>query len=133
MFPAFRTFRTGRRAIGGAMLAISLVAFLSSNQFAALKLAFNFWDPFAITQYRLSQFSDEEYRTAIEQALDEEDIVTLQFSVGDLGEIPEDVLRGRWTHDADGGPCSRALSVGEPIATSIASVRPYMHAAPDGE
>ncbi len=56
------------------MLLASLIAFLSSNQFAALKLAFNFWDPFSITQYRLSRLSDDEYKAAIEKALDAEDV-----------------------------------------------------------
>lgn len=81
MFSAFRIFCSGHRAIGGAMLAASLIAFLYSNQFAALKLAFNFWDPLAITQYRLSQLSDEEYKAAVEQALGEGDISEAQSLV----------------------------------------------------
>lgn len=77
----FRQIRTGRRVIGVAMLVVSLVAFLSSNQFAALKLAFNFWDPFSITQYRLGRLSDEEYEAAIKQALEEGDIDETQMLV----------------------------------------------------
>lgn len=63
------------------MLVASLIAFLSSNQFATLKLAFNFWDPFAITQYRLSRLSEREYKDAIEQALQEGDISEAQTLV----------------------------------------------------
>lgn len=63
------------------MLFASLIAFLSSNQFATLKMAFNFWDPFAISQYRLSRLSEEEYKAAIEHALDEGDIPEAQTLV----------------------------------------------------
>lgn len=63
------------------MLAASFVAFLSSNQFATLKLAFNFWDPFAISQYRLSRLSADEYKTAIEKAIEEGDISEAQTLV----------------------------------------------------
>lgn len=63
------------------MLVASLVAFLSSNQFATLKLAFSFWDPFSISQYRLSRLSGEEYKAAIEQALEEGDISEAQTLV----------------------------------------------------
>ncbi|KQZ87852.1 hypothetical protein ASD64_19905 [Mesorhizobium sp. Root157] len=63
------------------MLVASLVAFLASNHFATLKLAFNFWDPFSITEYRLSRLSDEEYKIAVEQALDDQDIPEAQTLV----------------------------------------------------
>lgn len=63
------------------MLVTSMVAFLASNQFATLKLAFNFYDPFSITQYRLSRLSDEEYMAAIEQSLEEGDISDAQSLV----------------------------------------------------
>lgn len=69
----FRIIRIGQQAIGGAMLVATFVAFFSSNQFAALKLAFNFWDPFAISQYRLSRLSANDYQVSIEQALKEGD------------------------------------------------------------
>ncbi len=78
------------------MLVASLVAFLSSNQFAALKLAFNFWDPFSITQYRLGRLSDEEYEAAIKQMLEEGDIDDAQMLVEIAREhgheIPEELL-----------------------------------------
>jgi hypothetical protein len=77
----FRFVRIGRRTIGGAMLAASFIAFFSSNQFALLKLAFGFYDPFSITQYRMSRLSDEEYKTAIEQSLEEGDISDAQSLV----------------------------------------------------
>lgn len=69
----FRIIRIGRRAFGGAMLVATIVAFFSSNQFAVLKLAFNFWDPFAIAQYRLSRVPAGDYQTSIEQALKDGD------------------------------------------------------------
>lgn len=77
----FRIVRLGRRAICGAMLIATLVAFFSSNQFAALELAFNFWDPFAISQYRLSRLSTNDYEVSIEQALEEGDVSEAQTLV----------------------------------------------------
>jgi hypothetical protein len=92
----FRLIRNGRRAIGGVMLFSSLVAFLFSNQFAALKLAFNFWDPFSISEYRLSRLSGQEYEAAIHQALDEEDVAEAQTLVTIAQEhghkIPPDLV-----------------------------------------
>ncbi|TKB20416.1 MAG: hypothetical protein E5V75_04930 [Mesorhizobium sp.] len=92
----FRIVRIGRQAIGGAMLIATLVAFLSSNQFAALKLAFNFWDPFAISQYRLSRLSADEYRVSVEQALEKGDVSEAQSLVElahDNGhEMPADLV-----------------------------------------
>ncbi|MER8983697.1 hypothetical protein [Mesorhizobium sp. M0843] len=70
----FRMIRLGRQAISGAVLTATLVAFLSSNQFAALELAIDFWDPFAISQYRLSRLSTNDYEVSIEQALEEGDV-----------------------------------------------------------
>ncbi|MHA6643674.1 hypothetical protein [Mesorhizobium sp. A623] len=77
----FRFIRIGRRTIGGAMLVASFIAFFSSNQFATLKLAFSFYDPFSISQYRLSRLSDEEYKAAIEQSVEEGDISDAQSLV----------------------------------------------------
>lgn len=77
----FRILGTGRRAVGGAMLVASLVVFLSSNQFAVFKLAFSFWDPFSISQYRLTRIPAEEYQAAIETALDEGDVEEAQALV----------------------------------------------------
>lgn len=92
----FRIVRLGRRAIGGAMLIAALVAFFSSNQFAALKLAVDFWDPFAISQYRLGRLSSNDYEVSIEQALKDGDVSEAQSLVvlaHDNGrELPEDLI-----------------------------------------
>lgn len=72
------------------MLVASLAAFVFSNQFQVMKLAFNFWNPVSISQYRLSLLSEEEYRSAIEQALEEGDISEAQTLV----EIAEENDRG---------------------------------------
>ncbi|TGV61076.1 hypothetical protein EN784_01365 [bacterium M00.F.Ca.ET.141.01.1.1] len=92
----FRIIRVGRQAVGGAMLIATLVAFFSSNQFSALKLAFNFWDPFAISQYRLSRLSAIDYQASIEQALKQGDVSEAQSLVelaNDNGhEMPADLV-----------------------------------------
>lgn len=78
------------------MLIATLVAFFSSNQSAALKLAFNFWDPFAISQYRLSRLSASDYQASIEQALKEGDVSEAQDLLNlahDNGhEMPADLV-----------------------------------------
>ncbi|MER8970346.1 hypothetical protein NKI25_32860 [Mesorhizobium sp. M0808] len=92
----FRIVRLGRRAIGGVPLISTLVAFFSSNQFAALELAFNFWDPFAISQYRLSRLSTDDYEGSIGQALKDGDVSEAQSLVvlaHDNGrELPADLV-----------------------------------------
>ena len=68
-----------------------------SNQFAALKLAFRFWDPLAITEYRLTQLRDEEYIAAVEAALGEKDIAEAQTVVAlaqeNGRELPPDLVK----------------------------------------
>lgn len=99
----FRIVRLGRRAIGGVVLIATLVAFFSSNQFAVLELAFRFWDPFAISQYRLRRLSTDDYEVSIEQALNEGDISEAQ-SLVELArengrELPADLVeRTRESH-----------------------------------
>ncbi|MBZ9898527.1 hypothetical protein LB545_29890 [Mesorhizobium sp. BR1-1-6] len=92
----FRIVRLGRRAIGGVVLIATLVAFFSSNQFAVLKLAVSFWDPFAISQYRLGRLSNNDYRGSIEQALKEGDVSeakSLVVLAHDNGrELPADLI-----------------------------------------
>ncbi|MBZ9864216.1 hypothetical protein LB515_02395 [Mesorhizobium sp. CA15] len=89
----FRIVRLGGRAMSGVVLTATLVAFFSSNQFAALELAFNFWDPFSISQYRLSRLSADDY---VEQALEEGDVSEAQSLVElahDNGrELPADLV-----------------------------------------
>lgn len=63
------------------MFIASLAAFVFSNQFHVVKLAFNFWNPVSISQYRLTRLSDEEYTSAIEQALEDGDISDAQMMV----------------------------------------------------
>lgn len=79
--------------MSGVVLTATLVAFFSSNQFAALELAFNFWDPFSISQYRLSRLSADDY---VEQALEEGDVSEAQSLVElahDNGrELPADLV-----------------------------------------
>lgn len=78
------------------MLVAALVAFFSSNQFAVLKLAMNFWDPFAISQYRLSRLSADDYKASIEEALKVGDFSEAQSLVElahDSGhELPADLV-----------------------------------------
>ncbi|ESX14460.1 hypothetical protein X768_01680 [Mesorhizobium sp. LSJC265A00] len=78
------------------MLIATLVAFFSSNQFAALELAVNFWDPFAISQYRLGRLSTDDYEASIEQALKDGDISEAQSLVvlahDNRRELPADLV-----------------------------------------
>ncbi|WLF99790.1 transcriptional regulator (plasmid) [Brucella intermedia] len=69
-----RRMRQGYRAASAVCLIASAVAFYSSSQFAALKLAFNYWDPLAITEFRLNQLSTNDFITEIEASLAEDDI-----------------------------------------------------------
>ena len=55
-------------------MVASALAFYSSSQFAAVKLAFNYWDPLAITEFRLNQLSTNDFITEIEASLAEDDI-----------------------------------------------------------
>ncbi|OYR32976.1 putative transcriptional regulator [Brucella lupini] len=50
------------------------MAFYSSSQFAAVKLAFNYWDPLSITEYRLNQLTTADFISEIEASLAEDDI-----------------------------------------------------------
>lgn len=52
----------------------SAIAFYSSSQFAAVMLAFNYWDPLAITEFRLNQLTTNDFITEIEASLAEEEI-----------------------------------------------------------
>lgn len=69
-----RRMRQGYRAASAICLIASAVAFYSSSQFAALKLAFNYWDPLSITEYRLNQLTTADYISEIEASLAEDDI-----------------------------------------------------------
>lgn len=69
-----RKIQQGYRAASAVCLVASAVAFYSSSQFAALKLAFNYWDPLSITEYRLNQLTTNDFITEIEASLAEDDI-----------------------------------------------------------
>lgn len=69
-----RRIRQGYRAASAVCLIASAVAFYSSSQFAAVQLAFNYWDPLAITEFRLNQLTTNDFITEIEASLAEDDI-----------------------------------------------------------
>lgn len=69
-----RRIRQGYRAASAVCLIASAVAFYSSSQFAAVQLVFNYWDPLAITEFRLNQLTTANFITEIEASLAEEDI-----------------------------------------------------------
>lgn len=77
------------------VLICSAIAFTSTSQFATLKLAFNYWDPLAISHYRLSMLSGDAYIQEIEQAIAENDIAEAQTLVSlakDYGhQIPKEL------------------------------------------
>jgi len=69
-----RNIRNGYRVTSAICLVASALAFYSSSQFAAVKLAFNYWDPLSITEYRLNQLTTNDFITEIEASLAEDDI-----------------------------------------------------------
>lgn len=69
-----RNIRNGYRVTSAICLVASALAFYSSSQFAAVKLAFNYWDPLAITEFRLTRLSTNDFITEIEGSLAEDDI-----------------------------------------------------------
>ncbi|KAB2785436.1 hypothetical protein ACRS7F_24515 [Brucella anthropi] len=69
-----RNIRNGYRATSAVCLIASALAFYSSSQFAAVKLAFTYWDPISITEYRLSKLKTTDFITEIEASLAEDDI-----------------------------------------------------------
>ncbi len=73
-----KTYKKASQFASAAILLFSAITFTYSNQFAALKLALNWWDPFAISHYRLSALTTEEFAFEIQTALDEDDIAEAQ-------------------------------------------------------
>ncbi len=69
-----RNIRNGYRVTSGVCLVASALAFYSSSQFAAVKLAFTYWDPISLTEYRLNKLTTTDFITEIEASLAEEDI-----------------------------------------------------------
>ncbi|SPL65754.1 hypothetical protein [Ochrobactrum soli] len=66
-----KIIKRSRLLLSVAVLSGSAVAFFTSNQYAALKLAFNYWDPLAVTEYRLKRLSTEEFISEIQSSIDE--------------------------------------------------------------
>ncbi|HWD14221.1 hypothetical protein P8H26_13380 [Pseudochrobactrum sp. sp1633] len=73
-----KTYKGIRQLISAGVITCTAIAFIYSNQFAALKLALNWWDPFAISHYRLSALTTDEFISEIQSALDEDDIAEAQ-------------------------------------------------------
>ncbi len=70
----FRKIKNGYRITSMILLIVSALAFITSPQFAAVKLAFNYWDPLSITEYRLSRLTTDDFISEIEASLAEDDI-----------------------------------------------------------
>ncbi len=73
-----KTYKKSSQLASAGILLFSAITFTYSNQFAALKLALNWWDPFAISHYRLSALTTEEFAFEVQTALDEDDIAEAQ-------------------------------------------------------
>jgi len=88
--------RLVRDTFAGAILIAAVVAFFYSNQFAVLKLALEFWDPVAISQYRLSITPSWAYEEAIKRAIEEHDFgdaqALIQFAVENGIELSPDLV-----------------------------------------
>lgn len=91
-----KIYRRFSLAFSASILIFSAIAFTSSNQFAALKLALNWWDPFAISHYRLSMLSKNDFIKEIRNSLDVGDISEAQSLVSvaqDHGhQLPDDLI-----------------------------------------
>lgn len=89
--------RQSYRAASAVCLIASAVAFYSSSQFAAVKLAFNYWNPLAITEYRLSRLTTDDFIREINAAVDEGDIDEAQdllaFALDRNHSIPDDLVK----------------------------------------
>jgi|GEM_PF-1273812 len=73
-----KNYKKASQLASAGILLFSAITFTYSNQFAALKLALNWWDPFAISHYRLSALTTEEFAFEVQTALDEDDIAEAQ-------------------------------------------------------
>lgn len=74
-------YRDLRNIIGGILLTGTAIAFFQSNSFAIIKLAFNYWNPVAITDFRLKSLTTEDFIQEIEQELAENNIAEAQSLV----------------------------------------------------
>ncbi|UVK39368.1 transcriptional regulator [Mesorhizobium sp. AR10] len=62
-----------RRAIALCSLIATAIAFFSSPMFGAAKLAFNYYDPISIAEFRLRWLSTDDIAAKIEEAIAEKD------------------------------------------------------------
>lgn len=85
-----------RDAFAVVTLGISALAFFHSPQYAALGLAFNYYDPLHIADFRLSLFSTDDFIGQIEESIavenfsEAEQLVTLARDYGH--EIPDELV-----------------------------------------
>lgn len=70
-----------RNIIGGIVLTGTAIVFFQSNYFAIIKLAFNYWNPVAISDFRLKSLTTEDFIREIEQELAENNIAEAQSLV----------------------------------------------------
>lgn len=62
-----------RKAIAAVTLVSTGVAFFASPMYSAAKLAFSYYDPLSITEFRLNGLSTDQYVEKIEEAIADED------------------------------------------------------------
>lgn len=86
-----------RRIISVALLAGTAIAFFQSNSFGVVKLAFNYWNPVAIADFRLKRLSTDDLIKEIEQELAENNIAEAQSLVELAKEykhqLPEELVK----------------------------------------
>lgn len=85
-----------RTSIAFIVLFTSIVSFYNSPLFAAVNLAFHYYDPFSIAEFRLKRLSTSVLISEIEQAVEQEDYSEAQSLVR-LGQkfghqIPDEVV-----------------------------------------
>jgi hypothetical protein len=88
--------RKGRRLIAATVLAISLMVFLNSSQFGLLTLAFNYWKPASIADYRLRGLSTDEFARVIEKSIEADEIdeanELVELAAGYGHALPEELV-----------------------------------------
>lgn len=93
----FKQFGRLRLIVSAFILVSCAVTFWYSPQYAALKLAFRYWDPLAITEYRLKNLSTDDFIKEIKIAINEQDyadagsLVDIATEYGH--QIPEEVVK----------------------------------------
>ncbi|WP_297322547.1 hypothetical protein [uncultured Bartonella sp.] len=81
----------------GILLTGTAIAFLQSNYVAYVNLAFNYWNPVAIADFRLKNLTTEDFIRVIEQELAENNIAEAQSLVELAKEyeiqLPEELIK----------------------------------------